>query len=38
VRGRDGVEAEFFSWRSRSGDELFYGFEDELELLVVIGV
>jgi len=32
------VEAEFFRRRGRSGDELFDGFEDELELLVVIGV
>ena len=37
-RGRDGVKAKFFGWRSRSGDEVFDGFEDELELLVVIGV
>lgn len=38
VGGRDGVEAEFFRWRDGSGDELFDGFEDELELLVVVGV
>lgn len=34
----NGVEAEFLGWRSGSGDELFDGLEDELELLVVIGV
>jgi hypothetical protein len=37
-RGWNGVEAEFFGWRSGSGDELFDGFEDELELLVVVSV
>ena len=33
-----GPFSEFFGWRSGSGDELFDGFEDELELLGVIGV
>ena len=37
-RGWDGVKAEFFGRWGRGGDELFDGFEDELELLVAIGV
>ena len=32
------MKAEFFRGWSRGGDELFDGFEDELELLVVVGV
>ncbi len=36
--GWDGVEAEFFGWRNGACDELFDSLEDELELLVVVGV
>lgn len=32
------MEAEFFRWWGWGGDELFDGLEDELELLVVVGV
>jgi hypothetical protein len=38
MRGWDGVEAEFFGRRDWTCDELFDGLEDELELLVVVGV
>ena len=36
--GWDGVEAEFFGGWAWRCDELFDGLEDELELLVVVGV
>ncbi len=36
--GWEGVETEFFCWWSGCCDELFDGLEDELELLVVVGV
>lgn len=36
--GGDGVEAEFLRRWCRGGDELFDGLEDELELLIVVGV